>query len=105
MQGGRSNVGSRTVNTSGRMAARLHNPAQTPSTVARPKPARPPVGGVDHDAMIAQGQATGTPAQTIAPPSPVHTPSGNESVSPNTGQHRPSGPGTGPVELNPGIKQ
>ncbi len=111
MQGGRGNTGRASVNVRGQMATRLHSASQPQPVVTRPRPATPtppastrPVAAVDHQGLIAAGQQT-TGGQTVPPPSPVPQPNPNQSVSPNTGQHRPSGPGTAPAVPSPGIKQ
>lgn len=110
MQGGRSNIGARTVPTSARMATRLANSPQPAAVVHRPVPATPavpsstrPVASADHEGLIVAGQQT-TGGQTVAPPNPTPQAKPGQAISPNTGAHRPSGPGTAPAEPTAGIK-
>jgi hypothetical protein len=96
MQGGRPNTGRASVNLGGARATQLHNPTQRPPIVRRPQPATPQgaarsgsreIARVDSTGLVAAGQQTGTPAQTIAPvqvvqPSPPPSPPAERGPSP-----------------------
>jgi hypothetical protein len=94
MQGARQGVGRKPINISGARSTSLHSSPQPTPIVHRPQPATPvvpastrPLANVGHEGLIAAGQQTGTPVQTIPPlqaaqPTPPPFPPGTTPPSP-----------------------